>query len=312
VVSAFIAQHYLGTEVPAEIIVSHEPADRAVLETVLGEQTGRRVGIRCGVRGERARWLEMGERNAALALEARLASRSGMRERLEALQEALALDEPPSRVECFDISHTGGELAVASCVVFDGGGPVKSEYRRFNIDGVTPGDDYAAMEQALARRYRRLVAGEASLPDLLLIDGGRGQLSAAERVLTEAGVNGVTLVGVAKGVTRKPGLEQLFLRHRPAPVVLPADSPALHLIQQIRDEAHRFALTGHRQRRGRSRNTSPLERIPGVGPRRRQRLLRQFGGLQGIARAGKEDLASVNGISRDLAEQIYEAFHGGV
>jgi excinuclease ABC subunit C len=213
-------------------------------------------------------------------------------------------------MECFDISHTGGELAVASCVVFDGEGPVKSEYRRFNIEDVTPGDDYAAMEQALTRRYRRLVAGEASLPDLLLIDGGKGQLGTAERVLTELGVKGVTLVGVAKGTARKPGLEQLFLLERAGPVVLPADSPALHLIQQVRDEAHRFAITGHRQRRGRSRKASTLERIPGVGPKRRQRLLKEFGGLQGVAGAGKDDLASVTGISRDLAEQIYEAFHG--
>ncbi|MGD8309446.1 MAG: excinuclease ABC subunit UvrC, partial [Chromatiales bacterium] len=307
VVSAFIAQHYLGTQVPAEIIVSHEPADVEVLEAVLAAQGGRKVGIRSSVRGERARWLEMAERNASLALDARLASRSGMRERLEALQDAIELDEPPARMECFDISHTGGELAVASCVVFDGGGPVKSEYRRFNIEGVAPGDDYAAMEQALTRRYRRLVAGEASLPDLLLIDGGKGQLGAAQRVLSEMGVEGVALVGVAKGAARKPGLEQLFILGRPGPVVLPADSPALHLVQQIRDEAHRFAITAHRQRRGRSRRTSTLERIPGVGPKRRQRLLREFGGLQGIARAGKEDLASVNGISRDLAEQIYEA-----
>jgi len=310
VVSAFVAQHYLGAQVPGEILTSHQPPDAQLLEAVLGDQIGRRVHIRSRVRGERSRWVKMAEQNARIALDSRLASRSGMLERLDALQGVLGLEEPPERMECFDISHTGGELPVASCVVFDGEGPVKGDYRRFNIQGVTEGDDYGAMEQALGRRYRRLVDGEGVLPDLLFIDGGKGQLNAAWRVLEEFGVVSVGLVGVAKGAARKPGLERLFLLDREAPIILPADSPALHLVQQIRDEAHRFAITGHRRRRGQSRKTSPLEQVAGVGPKRRQRLLRQFGGLQGISRAGKEDLARVEGISPRLAEQIYDAFHG--
>ena len=309
-ISAFIARHYLGRPVPSEILVSREPADAALLEQVLADQAGHRVGIRWRVRAERARWVNMAQQNAVLALEARLASRAGMQQRVEALRDTLDLDESPVRMECFDISHTGGEQTVASCVVFDQEGPVKSDYRRFNIAGITPGDDYAAMAQALSRRYSRLQRGEGQLPDLLFIDGGKGQLGAAERVLEELGVSGVTLVGVAKGPDRKPGLEQLFLSVHERPIILAPDAPALHLIQQIRDEAHRFAITGHRQRRARSRTTSVLETIPGIGAKRRQRLLKQFGGLQELARAGVEDLARVEGISRQLAQHIYDAFHG--
>jgi excinuclease ABC subunit C len=310
ILSAFLAQYYLGKQVPPEIIVSHMPEDNELLEEVLGEQATRRVKIFNRVRSERSRWLDMATQNARLALDARLASRAGVQSRLEALQEALELDEPPARLECFDISHTGGEKTVASCVVFDDQGALKADYRRFNIEGISPGDDYAAMGQALERRYTRIQAGEGKLPDLLIIDGGKGQLSAVAPILEELGVKGVILLGVAKGPSRKPGMEQLFLLGRRAPIILAPDSPALHLIQQIRDEAHRFAITGHRQRRGRSRNTSVLEEIPGIGPKRRQQLLRQFGGLQELARAGVEDLARVEGISRQLAQQIYEAFHG--
>jgi len=310
VLSAFMAQHYLGKQVPAEIIVSHMPDDQAVLQEVLTDQAGRKVKILNRVRAERARWLQMALQNARLALDARLASRAGVQARLEALQEALELDESPVRMECFDISHTGGEKTVASCVVFDEQGAVKSDYRRFNIEDIQPGDDYAAMEQALKRRYTRIQSGEGRLPDLLIIDGGKGQLSSVAPVLDELGVKGVMLLGVAKGPSRKAGMEQLFLFGRQAPIILPPDSPALHLIQQIRDEAHRFAITGHRQRRGRSRKSSVLETIPGIGPKRRQQLLRQFGGLQELARAGVEDLSRVEGISQKLAQQIYEAFHG--
>ena len=201
-------------------------------------------------------------------------------------------------------------MTVASCVVFDQQGAVKTDYRRFNIENIQGGDDYAAMQQALSRRYTRIQAGEGVLPDILFIDGGKGQLSTAAGVLEELAVNGVMLVGVAKGVDRKAGMEQLFLLGQDVPIILPADSPALHLIQQIRDEAHRFAITGHRQRRDRSRKTSVLETIPGIGAKRRQQLLKQFGGLQGVARAGIEDLTRVQGISRQLAEQVYLAFHG--
>jgi len=309
-ISAFLARHYLGRPVPGEVLVSQEPADATLLEQVLSEQAGHRVRIRWRVRSGRARWVAMARQNALLALEARLASRAGMQQRLEALRDALDLDEGPMRMECFDISHTGGEQTVASCVVFDQEGPVKSDYRRFNIDGIAPGDDYAAMAQALSRRYTRLQRGEGRMPDLLVIDGGKGQLAAAQAVMEELGVTGVMLVAVAKGPDRKPGLEQLFLSPTEAPIILPADAPALHLIQQLRDEAHRFAITGHRQRRARSRTTSVLETIPGIGAKRRQRLLKQFGGLQELARAGVEDIARVEGISRQLAQHIYEAFHG--
>ncbi|MDX1607160.1 MAG: helix-hairpin-helix domain-containing protein, partial [Candidatus Competibacterales bacterium] len=214
------------------------------------------------------------------------------------------------RMECFDVSHTQGEATVASCVVFGDEGPLRSEYRRYNIEGVAAGDDYAALQQALLRRYTRLRETDARLPDVLFIDGGRGQLARAGAVLEELQVTDPVLVGVAKGAERRAGLEALYLSGRRQPIILPADSTALHLIQQIRDEAHRFAITGHRQRRAKQRRTSMLERIPGVGPKRRQRLLKQFGGLQQLARAGVEDIARVDGVSRQLAQRIYDAFHG--
>ncbi|MEJ1355875.1 MAG: excinuclease ABC subunit UvrC [Candidatus Sedimenticola sp. (ex Thyasira tokunagai)] len=310
VVSAFIAQHYIGKSVPREIIVSAMPEDSDLLEEVLSRQGERQVRLKHRVRTDRARWLTMALQNARLSLDSRLAGRAGMQKRLDALQLALKLDEAPCRMECFDISHTGGELTVASCVVFDSQGPMKSDYRRFNIEGIQGGDDYAAMEQALTRRYTRIQSGEGVLPDILFIDGGKGQLSAVAEVLRELAVAGVALVGVAKGPDRKPGMEQLFLFGESSPIILPASSPALHLIQQIRDEAHRFAITGHRQRRDKRRRSSPLEEISGIGAKRRQRLLKQFGGLQGISRAGVEDLERVDGISRRLALQIYEVFHG--
>jgi len=310
VIGAFLSQGYLGRAIPTEILVSHAPEDAALLAEALSQQAGRRVRIAAQVRGARARWLALAVDNARIALDARLANRSGMRARAEALRDALGLDEVAERLECVDVSHTMGEQTVASCVVFDTTGPLKSDYRRYNISGVTPGDDYAAMEQTLRRRYTRLQAGEGRLPDVLFIDGGKGQLHAASSVLDDLGVQGVRLVGVAKGPDRRPGMEQLFLSGQEAPLILPADSPALHLVQQIRDEAHRFAITGHRQRRGGRRSASVLEDIAGVGPTRRQRLLKHFGGLRGLARAGADDIAKVEGISAQLARQIYEAFHG--
>jgi len=309
VLTAFVSQYYLEKPVPSEIILSRPLEDQALLEEVLSAQAGRRVRLSHQVRGERARWLELARGNAELALRARLASRMDMETRLASLQQVLALPAVPERMECFDISHTRGEATVASCVVFGDQGPIKSDYRRFNIEGVTGGDDYAALSQALERRYRRIKRGEAALPDLLFIDGGRGQLNAVHATLQELGVSGLILVGVAKGADRKAGMEQLILLGRRSPIILPPDSPALHLIQQIRDEAHRFAITAHRQRRSKTRNRSVLEEIPGIGPKRRQRLLKQFGGLQELSRAGVEDLASVEGVSRMLAEQIYLAFH---
>ncbi len=311
ILNAFLSQYYLGRAVPQQIIVSHSSEEQGLLQEVLERESGHAVSIHSRVRGERAKWLHMARQNASVALDARLASRAGMVARGEALQQVLQLEELPQRMECFDISHTGGGQTVASCVVFDQQGAVKSEYRRFNIKGVQPGDDYAAMEQALMRHYRRIQTGEGQLPDILFIDGGKGQLGVAERVLAELSVSGVALVGVAKGPERRPGSEQLFLSATGAPIILAADSPALHLVQQIRDEAHRFALTGHRRQRERQAGSSPLAEIKGIGAKRRQRLLQQFGGLQNVASAGIDDLARVDGISRQLATRIYDTFHGG-
>ncbi len=308
--SAFLPQFYLGRQVPDEILINQPLDDSAWLAETLSEQGGGKVNIVHNVRGDRARWLKMAIANVEDALTRRLHSKAGLQQRFEALQEALAMDETPQRLECFDISHTMGEATVASCVVFNEEGPLKTDYRRFNIEGITGGDDYAAMEQALSRRYKRLKQGEGKLPDILFIDGGKGQLAAAARVLEELQVTGVTLVGIAKGPERKPGLETLFLFGCKQPIILPTDSPALHLIQHIRDEAHRFAITGHRQRRAKARGTSSLEGVPGIGAKRRRDLLNRFGGWQEVARAGVEDLAQVNGISRELAQRIYDHFHG--
>jgi excinuclease ABC subunit C len=310
VLSAFIPQYYLGKEVPPEILLSHSLADAAVIGEVLGKHAGHDVAIRTRVRGDRMRWVGMALNNAGYALDAHINSRSGYAGRLRGLASVLALDELPGRIECFDISHTAGEATVASCVVFGQEGPLKSDYRRFNIRDVRAGDDYAAMEQAVTRRYTRLIKGEGQLPDLLLIDGGKGQVAVATRVLEELQVPELRVVGVAKGEGRKPGLEKLYLAASGLTLDLPADSPAQHLIQQVRDEAHRFAITGHRQQRARARTTSPLEQIPGIGAKRRQQLLRQFGGLREVARAGVEDLARVKGIDRKLAQLIYDSFHG--
>jgi excinuclease ABC subunit C len=307
--AAFLAQFYLERDPPPEVLLSHSPGKERLLEQALSERSGHRLTLRSRLRGTRARWVEMAVTNAEQALTSRLASNVAMRERLEALQEALSLDAVPQRFECFDVSHTMGEATVAACVVFGPEGPRKSDYRRFNIEGVVAGDDYGAMKQALTRRYTRLQRGEGILPDILFIDGGLGQLRQAAEVLEELQVEGVAVVGVAKGAERRPGMEVLHLLGESAPTILPPSSPALHLIQQIRDEAHRFAITGHRQRRARKRGTSVLEHIPGVGAKRRQQLLKQFGGLQQLARAGVEDIARVRGISRDLARRIYDSFH---
>ena len=310
VLSAFLAQYYLDREIPTELLVSHELADAALLAQAFQERAGRRIALVAHPRGERARWLDLARRNAEHALAAHLSSQAGMSQRLEALRDALGLEEIPNRLECFDISHTGGEATVAACVVFGAEGPLKTDYRRYNIEGITLGDDYAALRQALTRRYTRLQQEEGRWPDVLFIDGGKGQLAQAREVLDELQVVGVTVVGIAKGPERKPGLETLFLSGENRPFILPADSAALHLAQQIRDEAHRFAITGHRQRRAKARATSALEQIPGIGPKRRQALLRQFGGLKQLARAGVEDLAGVDGVNAELAQRIYDAFHG--
>ena len=310
ILSAFIPQYYLHQQVSAEIVVNQLPEDCALLEETLALHSGHKVRIHAKVRGARARWLEMALTNAEQDLQRHLAGKANMRQRFEALQDGLQLPELPQRLECFDISHTAGQATVASCVVFDQQGPLKSAYRRFNITEITPGDDYAALRQALKRRYLRIKKGEGRLPDILFIDGGRGQVRQAHEVLQELQMNGVTLIGVAKGEGRKPGLEKLYPPGGGAGIQLPGDSPALHLIQQIRDEAHRFAITGHRQRRAKAQQSSILDGIPGIGPQRKKQLLRQFGGLQGIARAGIEDLAGLSGINRKLARRIYDIFNG--
>jgi len=311
VLGGFLGQYYLGREAPREIIVAGTVEDQALLAASLTERSGHEVRIRTRVRGVRARWLEMARANAELGLSMKAANAAGLDRQLEALRGALSLHAAPTRIECFDVSHTMGESAVASCVVFGPEGPVKADYRRFNIEGIAPGDDYGAMRQALTRRYRRVKRGEAPLPDLLMIDGGPGQLREAAEVLAELEIKQVPIVGIAKGADRRAGQERLFLEGQEVPTILPADSPALHLVQRIRDEAHRFAITGHRQRRARTRRESLLESVPGLGPRKRRELLRQFGGLQGVTRAGIDDLTKIRGISRRLATAIYDTLHPG-
>jgi len=315
ILSSFLTQYYLGKPVPPMIYLSHPVLDPDWLESALAQQTGQRVSIVSNPRGVRRQWVRQAVVNAQDALRRHLQDRASLRSRFEALQEALSLEALPERIECFDISHTRGEATVASCVAFGPDGPLKSDYRRYNIQGIAPGDDYAAMHQALVRRYRRtredLPGDSGKMPDLLLIDGGKGQVTSALTALADLGIDGIKLVGVAKGEERKPGKEKLFLSGQEGATILPADSPGLHLIQQIRDEAHRFAITGHRQRRANSRSRSVLEEIPGIGDRRRQALLRHLGGLQEVARAGVEDLARVPGISPELARRIHASFHDG-
>lgn len=310
ILGSFLAQYYLNHDVPGEILVSEMPDEPEVLSDMLTLKQGRKVVIRQPQRGDRSKWVELAQRNAEQALQMQLLSRAGMQQRLFALQEAIGLDELPARMECFDISHTMGEATVASCVVFDLNGPVKSEYRRYNIDGIQPGDDYAAMHQALTRRFRRAVEQDGKLPDILFIDGGKGQVTQALDVLRELQVVGVEVIGVAKGEGRKPGLETLIIEQGSGRLALPEHSAALHLIQQIRDEAHRFAITGHRARRQKARTQSPLEQIEGLGAKRRQVLLKQFGGLKAIERASAEELAKVPGVSQTLARKIYDFFNG--
>ncbi|TCW33780.1 excinuclease ABC subunit UvrC [Gulbenkiania mobilis] len=302
---AFLAQHYLGAPLPPVIIVNAQIGD--TLRDYLVEQAERRLAIVSNPIGERRVWLEMAEKNASLALSQRAATRATQNARLSALVEALELEQA-QRFECFDISHTMGEATVASCVVYDKGAMQSSEYRRFNIETAKPGDDYAAMREVLTRRYSRLAEGEGVLPDVVLIDGGKGQVGIACEVLSELGLQ-LPIVGIAKGEERKPGLETLILPYLQKTIQLPRDHPGLHLIQTIRDEAHRFAITGHRARRAKARTLSTLEDIPGIGPRRRQLLLTRFGGLRGVKAASIEDLARVEGISHTLAEAIYNALH---
>jgi excinuclease ABC subunit C len=311
VLAAFVVQYYLERDAPAEIIVEQDFDEMQLLETTLTQRLSHKVRICSSVRGIRARWLEMMHTNAEQALNMRRLARAGIESSLEDLREAFDLEETPNRLECFDISHTGGTDTVASCVVFGVEGPLKSDYRRFNISGIQPGDDYAAMYQALTRRYKRVRDGEIVKPDVLLIDGGKGQLAEAAKVLEELGIGGITLIGVAKGADRRAGQEQLFLLGQNTPTILAPDSRALHLIQRVRDEAHRFAIAGHRKKRAKRHSQSILETIPGLGPVKRRELLKQFGGLQGILRAGIDDFIQIRGLGRELAQVIYEHLHPG-
>jgi excinuclease ABC subunit C len=312
IMKAFILHHYVGAQghdLPKEIIIDNKLPEQAVLVDVLTEQAKHKVTITHSVRGERKKWQEMAAASASLSIGSQMANKANTKERLAALQKLLNLPQPPTRIECFDISHSMGEATVASCVVFKTEGAAKSDYRRYNISGITPGDDTAAMRQALTRRFKHPPTEERKLPDILLIDGGLPQLHAAEAVLKEAELfEKIILIGVAKGAGRKPGLETLHFSNQP-PLNLTSDSHALHLIQQIRDEAHRFAITAHRNRRDKKRRTSTLESIPGIGAKRRRELLRYFGGIQAINRASLDEIAKVPGISRPLAQKIFESLH---
>jgi len=309
--ASFILQYYASQEPAPEVLLGWELPDAGSLAQLLTERTAHAVAVRRPQRGLAHKWVELTQENAAQALRMRLAQRRGAEEMLADLAAELELPALPQRIECFDISHTGGEGTVASCVVFGPEGALKKEYRRFNIAGVTPGDDYAALRQALERRYTRIRDGEIPAPDLLLIDGGLGQVNEVHTVLAGLGIEDVLLIGVAKGPDRRPGQERLFIHGAAAPRTLEAHSPALRLIQRVRDEAHRFAITGHRRKRARRYSESVLEAIPGLGPAKRRALLRHFGGLQGVLRAAMAEFEQVEGIGAALARSIYDHLHPG-
>lgn len=311
VVQTFVGQFYLqGSEartLPADILLDFNLPERELLAASLSELAGRKVSIQSKPRGDRARYLKLARTNAATALTTRLAQHSTIQQRLAALAAFLKLEQI-NRMECFDISHTMGEQTIASCVVFNRDGPLRADYRRYNIEGITPGDDYAAMNQVLRRRYGKALEPE-KIPDVILIDGGKGQLAQAQQVFAELDVpwdkNRPILLGVAKGSDRKAGLETLFFAAEGEGISLPPDSPALHVIQHIRDDAHNHAISGHRKKRAKVKNTSALESIEGVGPKRRQQLLKYMGGLQPLMNASVDEIAKVPGISFALAEKIY-------
>jgi excinuclease ABC subunit C len=308
VVPAFLVQHYLDRPAPPTIVTT-EGGEDPVLAEVLSEQSGHKVALIANPGGERRVWVAMAVQNAGLAIGQKLAQKATQDDRLTSLQDTLGLPSSAQRIECFDVSHTMGEAAVASCVIFDRLAMQTSEYRRFNVKPEAAGDDYAALREALSRRAARIVAGEYPAPDLLVIDGGKGQVGIAAEVLAEQGLHTTKLIGIAKGPERKPGLEEIIFPDRDVPLHLPADNPGLHLLQQIRDEAHRFAIQGHRARRGKARTTSSLQDIGGIGATRRKALLAHFGGLRGVQAASIDDLARVPGISRSLAERIFAELH---
>lgn len=308
--NAFIGFYYLDNpdRIPEVIISNKEIVGIKTLEQALAIQRGKNVKIQINPRGIKSRWLDFAQNNLRVSIAEFVTKYSTLRARYQALEELLGLEKNILRMECFDISHTMGEATVASCVVFDNEGPRPSEYRRFNITGITPGDDYAAMEQVVTRRFKRLVEAN-SLPDILIIDGGKGQVGIAKKVLESLNVSGVILLGIAKGPARKAGWERYILVNEAREFTLPEDSKASHLLQHIRDEAHRFAITTHRKKRQKARTDSTLETIEGVGAKKRQALLQRFGGLRELAKASLEELYKVPGISAQLAERIYQHFH---
>jgi excinuclease ABC subunit C len=307
-IEAFLTQHYVAQNTPP-LIVCGVGFDTKDFEQVLSEQANRKVRIQTNTIGDKRVWLKMAQTNAELALTQQQQTSSNQAARLLALREALHLPDTIERMECFDISHTMGEATVASCVVFDKGDLQNGEYRRYNISGITPGDDYAAMRDVLTRRYKKVAAGEGKRPDLVFIDGGKGQLGVAIEVMQEVGLDDILLIGIAKGEERKPGLETMIFSDTGEMVNLPTDNAGLHLLQQIRDEAHRFAITGHRAKRAKARMHSSLEDIDGIGAKRRKALLTRFGGLDGVKSASIDEIAQVDGISQTLAEKIYEQLH---
>ena len=330
ILSAFISQHYLADvsysdnpdpdnqktnykHIPSRILINSQIAENTLLEQSLSEICGHKIKITKPSRGEKTKWVSLAESNAGIALDIHIANKATVLKRFEDLQDSLGLENLPQRIECFDISHTQGEATVASCVVFDNNGSINSDYRRFNIEGITGGDDYAAMKQAIYRRYSKVKTTDVLKPEILLIDGGKGQVTQAKQVLDELDITDIQIIGVAKGENRKPGLETLIMTNTDTgqytAVNLPTDSPALHLIQNIRDEAHRFAITGHRQRRAKARTKSVLEDVKGLGAKRRQLLLKQFGGIQEVTRSSVDEIARVKGISSELAQRIYDALH---
>lgn len=309
ILSAFISQYYLNREIPDAIWVHDDFEDRELLLRALTQKSGRSIKIPVCRYGEKARWLKMALTNAEQSIKLKQASQLNVLQKLKNLQDILELKSRPERMECFDISHTAGEATVAACVVFDSNGPLKSDYRRFNIKDIKLSDDYAAMRQALERRYSRLKREDAKLPDILFIDGGKGQVNEAIQVLNTLQIEGVNIVGIAKGPERIAGNETLIAPHLNKTLQLSADLPGFHLIQHIRDEAHRFAISGHRAQRSKKRTTSPLEAIPGLGQKRRRQLLKYFGGMQGVCNATPEELAKVPNISERLAQIVYDKLH---
>lgn len=307
--SIFIGQYYLSRQIPKEIIINKITKDKKILEYILSKKKTSKVVITNSVRGIRQRWVELAEKNTMDSINTKILSKRNMFNRFHSLQDLLGLSDIPKKLECFDVSHTFGEQTVASCVSFSIEGAQKKDYRKFNIKSTSIGDDYAAMKEALTRHFSRLKKSDVSLPDICFIDGGIGQVNIALKVMEELQISTVQIIGVSKGKERKPGEETIIMDYGKTKINLEKNSLALHLIQQIRDEAHRFAITGHRKRRDKSRFKSPLEEIPGLGPKRKQILLKHFGGLQGLVKAGEDEIKKIPGINKTLAEAIYFRFH---